>query len=146
MSYLNSVTIIGFVGADPEQRQARNNNGSKFTVLSVATQRSWKNAQDEWSSKTEWHRVCIFRPRLAEHVATAIKKGSHVLVEGSLISTAYEREVGKGKKAKTTKLTFWCIRADVVRKLDRGEPEPETVVSGSNASDQIAQTSDGDSF
>jgi single-stranded DNA-binding protein len=40
MSYLNSVTIIGFVGADPEQRQARNNNGSKFTVLSVATQRS----------------------------------------------------------------------------------------------------------
>src|SRR5260370_28585299 len=41
MSY--SVTIIGFVGADPEQRQARNNNGSKFTVLSVATQRSWKN-------------------------------------------------------------------------------------------------------
>ena len=146
MSYLNSVTIIGFVGADPEQRQARNNNGSKFTVLSVATQRSWKNAQDEWSSKTEWHRVCIFRPRLAEHVATAIKKGSHVLVEGSLISTAYEREVGKGKKAKTTKQTFWCIRADVVRKLDRGEPEPETVASGSNASDQIAQASDGDSF
>jgi hypothetical protein len=47
MSYLNSVTIIGFVGADPEQRQARN-NGSKFTVLSVATQRSWKNADDEW--------------------------------------------------------------------------------------------------
>jgi single-stranded DNA-binding protein len=45
MSY--SVTIIGFVGADPEQRQARNNNGSKFTVLSVATQRSWKNTDDE---------------------------------------------------------------------------------------------------
>jgi hypothetical protein len=63
MSYLNSVTIVGFVGADPEQRQARN-NGSKFTVLSVATQRSWKNAQDEWSSKTEWHRICVFRPRL----------------------------------------------------------------------------------
>jgi single-stranded DNA-binding protein len=40
MSYLNSATIIGFVGADPEQRQARNNNGSKFAVLSVATQRS----------------------------------------------------------------------------------------------------------
>ena len=48
MSYLNSVTIIGFVGADPEQRQARNNNGSKFTVLSVATERSWKNTDDEW--------------------------------------------------------------------------------------------------
>jgi hypothetical protein len=28
MSYLNSVTIVGFVGADPEQRQARNNGQS----------------------------------------------------------------------------------------------------------------------
>jgi single-stranded DNA-binding protein len=42
MSYLNSVTIIGFVGADPEQRQARNNDGSKFTVLSVATRRGFQ--------------------------------------------------------------------------------------------------------
>jgi single-stranded DNA-binding protein len=58
MSYLNSITIVGFVGADPKQRQARN-NGAKFTVLSVATQRSWKNAEDEWVSKVEWHRVAI---------------------------------------------------------------------------------------
>jgi single-strand DNA-binding protein len=97
MSYLNSVTIIGFVGAAPEQRQARNNNGSKFTVLSVATQRAWKNTDDEWASKTEWHRVCEFRPRLAEDVATTIKKGSHVLVEGDLVRTTYERGNGKGK-------------------------------------------------
>src|SRR5580658_5813965 len=124
MSYLNSVTIVGFVGADPEQRQARN-NGSKFTVLSVATQRSWKNAEDEWVSKTEWHRVCVFRPRLAEHVVAAIKKGSHVLIEGSLVSSIYERSNGNGKKAKNTKITSWSIRADVLRKLDRGEPEPE---------------------
>ena len=96
--YLNSVTIVGFVGADPEQRQARN-NGAKFTVLSVATQRSWKNAQDEWSSKTEWHRVCDLPAATRRICRTAIKKGSHVLVEGSLISSTYERPNGKGKKA-----------------------------------------------
>jgi single stranded DNA-binding protein len=141
MSYLNSVSLIGFVGADPEQRQARN-NGTKFAVLSIATQRSWKNTDDEWASKTEWHRVCVFRPRLAEYVATTIKKGSHVLVEGSLVSTTYERGNGKGKKAKTNKQTFWCIRADVVRKLDRGEPEPETVASGSAASPEPLDASD----
>src|SRR6185312_6903819 len=97
MPYLNSVSLIGFVGADPEQRQIKK-SGAKFTVLSVATQRSWKNAEDEWVSKIEWHRVAIFRPRLAEHVLTAIKKGAHVLVEGSLVSSTYEVANGKGKK------------------------------------------------
>jgi single-strand DNA-binding protein len=123
MSYLNSITLVGFVGSDPEQRQAKG-NGSKFTVLSVATQRSWKNADDEWSSKTEWHRVVVFRPLLAERVATTIKKGAHVLVEGSLVSSTYEQPNGKGKKSKTSKITSWSVRADVVRRLDRGEPEP----------------------
>lgn len=139
--YLNSATIVGFVGADPEQRQAKS-TGAKFTVLSVATQRSWKNAQDEWSSKTEWHRVCIFRPRLAEYVLQSVKKGSHVLIEGSLISSTYEKANGKGKKAATAKITSWSIRADVVRKLDRGEPEPEAIASTSQVSDEPSETTE----
>lgn len=121
--YLNSVTIVGFVGADPERRESRS-NGTKFVVLSVATQRSWKNAQDGWSSKTEWHRVAVFRPQLAESVLRSIRKGAHVLVEGSLVSSTYERTNDKGKKNGSLKLTSWSIRADAVRKLDRGEPEP----------------------
>jgi single-stranded DNA-binding protein len=28
-------------------------------VLSVATQQSWKASNDEWQSKTEWHRVVV---------------------------------------------------------------------------------------
>lgn len=143
MSYLNSVTLVGFVGADPEQRQARN-NGAKFTVLSVATQRSWKNSDDEWVSKTEWHRVAIFRPRLAEHVAAVIKKGAHVLVEGELVSSIYERPNGKSKKSATTKITSWSIRADMVRKLDRGEPEPEAALAPTNRGD--ASEPDGPAF
>jgi single-strand DNA-binding protein len=129
MSYLNSVTLVGFVGSDPEQRQAKG-SGSKFTVLSVATQRSWKNADDEWSSNTEWHRIVLFRPRSADHVARTIKRGAHVLVEGSSVSSTYEQPNGKGKKSKTTKITSWSIRADVVRKLDRNEQEPEALASG----------------
>lgn len=130
--YLNNVTLVGFVGADPELRQSRS-NGSKFTVLSVATQRSWKNSEDEWVSRTEWHRVSIFREKLATAVAENIRKGSHVLVEGSLISSTYERPNGKTKKAGTAKITSWSIRADVVRKLDRGEVEPEVPAANGNA-------------
>ena len=58
-------------------------------------------------------------------MARTIKKGAHVLVEGSLISSTYEQPNGKGKKSKTTKITSWSIRADVVRKLDRNEQEPQ---------------------
>ena len=122
MSYLNSVTLIGFVGNDPGQRLAKT-KGTNFTVLSVAAQRSWKNAEDEWASETEWHRVAILRPRLADYVLGSIKKGSHVLIEGGLTSTTYEQANGKGKKAKNSKTTLWSIRADVVRKLDRSERE-----------------------
>jgi single stranded DNA-binding protein len=122
--YLNSVTIVGFAGADPVERQAKT-SGTKFVVFSVATQRSWKNSQDEWTSKTEWHRVTVFRPRLAANVLATVRKGAHVLVEGSLISSIYEPENGKGRKAENRKVTSWSIRADAVRKLDRGESDPE---------------------
>jgi len=48
-----------------------------------------------------------------------------VLVEGSLVSSTYEQPNGKSKKNKPVKVTSWTIRADVVRKLDRSEPEPQ---------------------
>ena len=128
--YLNSIQIIGFLGKDPERRQARA-NGAAFVVLSVATQRSWKNTQHEWRSKTEWHRVVAWNG-LGERIATALRKGDHVLVEGTLVSTTYDREYGKGKKPTVVKHTLWQVRADSVRKLNRGEKEPEAVSSGSN--------------
>ena len=93
-------------------------------------------------SKVEWHRVAIFRPRLAEAVLNNIKKGAHVLVEGSLISSTYEQANGKGKKAKTAKITSWSIRADVVRKLDRGEPEPQAPASNPDAAVLPSDTND----
>ena len=135
--YLNSVQIIGFIGKDPERRQARG-NGAAFTVLSVATQRSWKNA-DEWASKTEWHRVVAWNS-LGERVAASLHQGDHVLVEGTLVSSSYDREYGKGKKATTVKHTLWQIRADSIRKLNRGEKEPDAIVSGSAAANE-SQTS-----
>jgi len=65
------------------------------TPGTTATQRSWGNAEYEWVSKVEWHRVTIFRPRLAEAVLNNIKKGAHVLVEGSLVSSTYEQANGR---------------------------------------------------
>jgi single-strand DNA-binding protein len=98
LMYLNHVQLIGFLGKDPEKRQVRG-NGTNFTVLSVATQQSWKDGNDEWQSRTEWHRVVAFN-RLGESITDTLHKGDHVLVDGMLVSTKYERENGKSKKAK----------------------------------------------
>jgi hypothetical protein len=43
----------------PGEAKRLSSGCKQFTVLSVATQRSWKNADDEWSSKTEWHRIVL---------------------------------------------------------------------------------------
>jgi single-strand DNA-binding protein len=127
---LNSIQIIGFAGQDPERRQVKG-NGASYTVLSVATQRSWKDTQDEWHSKTEWHRIIAWNG-LGERIAASLRKGDHVLIEGTLVSSSFEREVRKGKNNATVKQVSWSIRADAVRKLNRTDKEPEAIASGSS--------------
>ncbi len=53
------------------------------------------------------------------------------MVEGTLVSSTYDREYGKGKKPITVKHTVWQVRADSIRKLNRGDKEPEALASGS---------------
>ena len=136
--YLNHVQLIGFLGKDPEKRQVRG-NGANFTVLSVATQQSWKDSNDEWQSKTEWHRVVAFN-RLGESIADTLHKGDHVLVDGQLVSSKYDRENGKSKKAKAPKVDiFWSVRANSVRRLSRAESEaPAQASAPGAASDEPA--------
>jgi len=127
---INHVQLIGFLGKDPEKRQVRG-NGANFTVLSVATRQSWKDSNDEWQSKTEWHRVVAFH-RLGESIADTLHKGDHVLVDGLLVSSKYERENGKPKKAKAAKVTvFWRTKALRLR------PEGLSFVSHSCQAKQI---------
>jgi single-strand DNA-binding protein len=120
--YLNHVQLIGFLGKDPEKRQVRG-NGANFTLLSIATQQSWKDSNDEWQARTEWHRVMAFN-RLGESIADTLHKGDHVLVDGQLVSSKYEQENSKSKEAKAVKFAiFWSVRANSVRRLSRAEAE-----------------------
>jgi single-strand DNA-binding protein len=130
--YLNHVQLIGFLGKDPEKRQVRS-NGANFTVLSVATQQSWKDSNDEWQSKTEWHRVVAFN-RLGESIADTLHKGDHVLVDGQLISSKCEHENGKSHKAKAAQFNvFWNVCANSVRRLSRADAEAPSAAPNGDA-------------
>ena len=60
--YLNRITLIGFLGSDPEKKVS---NTTNIAVFSLATQTSWKNDAGTWESRTEWHR-CVAFGKLAD--------------------------------------------------------------------------------
>lgn len=79
---LNKVTLIGFLGADPEARSL--NDGARVTNLRVATSESWKDrSSGERRERTEWHRVTLWGDGIANYLAYA-RKGTLVMVEGKL--------------------------------------------------------------
>jgi len=113
--YLNHVQLIGFLGKDPEKRQVRG-NGANFTVLSVAN-------------------------RLGESIADTIHKGDHVLVDGQLVSSKYERENGESKKRKSAKFAiFWSVRANSIRRLSRSEAEIPAAAASSESGAESGDT------
>ncbi len=65
-----------------------------------------------------------------------MRKGDYVYVEGKLVSSTYEREYGKGKNKIIVPHKAWQVKAESIRKLNRGkkaraaaapaaEPQPE---------------------
>ena len=76
--YQNRVHLIGYLGKNPEQKSVKTTE-RKYAVLSLATQRSWKGADEEWHSKTEWHRIVSWNG-LGEYAAAKLRKGDHIYV------------------------------------------------------------------
>ncbi len=111
--YRNRITLIGFLGSEPEKKVS---NATNIAVFSLATKTSWKNDAGTWDSRTEWHR-CVAFGRLAEFVAT-LATGAHVADDGDLRSHEYQREVVLGTQTTSIPQRVWEIRVDSVLKLD----------------------------
>jgi single-strand DNA-binding protein len=121
--YQNRVHLIGYLGKNPEHKSAKQ-TGRKYTVFSLATKRAWKGADEEWHSKTEWHRIIAWNG-LGEYAASKLRKGDHIYIEGTLVSSIYEKKVNKGKNETSVQITFWQVKAQSIRKLNRvkgGQP------------------------
>jgi single-strand DNA-binding protein len=87
MATLNKVTLIGYLGRDPERRVTA--NGDAVAQFTLATTESWKDkATGEKKQVTEWHRVVLYR-KLAEIAGEYLKKGSLAYVEGRLQTRKY---------------------------------------------------------
>ena len=93
---VNKVILVGNLGRDPEVRTAQ--DGSKIVNLSIATSETWKDrSSGERKEKTEWHRVVIFNPNLADIAERYLKKGSTAYIEGSLQTRKWTDKDGAEK-------------------------------------------------
>ena len=90
---LNKVLLIGNVGRDPEIRSTQ--DGREIATLAIATSETWKDkVSGERREKTEWHRVVVFSEGLVGVVKNYVKKGSKLLIEGSLQTRKWTDSAG----------------------------------------------------
>lgn len=87
---VNKATILGRLGKDPEARAMQ--NGERVVNMSVATDETWKDANGERKSRTEWHRVTIWNQALGKIAEQYLKKGSQVYLEGTIQTRSWEKD------------------------------------------------------
>src|SRR5450432_877696 len=92
---VNKVILVGNVGKDPEVKYTP--GGMPVARFSVATSENYKDRNDEWQERTEWHSMVAWQ-RLAEIVGEYVRKGATLYIEGRLQTSSWEdRESGSRK-------------------------------------------------
>lgn len=113
---LNKVMIIGHLGRDPELRYTP--AGRPVTNMRIATSRSWKTADGERRTETEWFTVIAWG-NLAEICNQYLKKGQQVYIEGRLHTRRWEGP--DGNKRQATEI----VASEMVLLGDRRESESQ---------------------
>ena len=91
---MNKVILIGRLGRDPEMKFTP--GGESVCNFSLATSRSWNNANSgERQEVTEWHNIVAWR-KLAEQCNEYLSKGRLVMIEGRLETRSWDdKDTGK---------------------------------------------------
>ena len=133
MAYLNTVSLIGNIGADPEVRYLENQGQqNKLVTFKVATTEKYRDRNGNQQEQTQWHQ-CVAPGNLADIVEKYIHKGASVYVSGKLTYRSWKDKDGNDRN--TTE-----IRVNTIQMLDRrpnagqasaptsftAQPEPET--------------------
>src|SRR6266508_1685664 len=91
MSSFNKITIVGYLGRDPEIRYTP--QGTAVCNVSVATTERRKNVTGEYEDHTTWFRVTFWN-RQAELANEYLAKGRQVYIEGRLRQEEYTDREG----------------------------------------------------
>ncbi|WP_431156937.1 single-stranded DNA-binding protein [Winogradskyella poriferorum] len=87
----NKVQLIGNLGNDPEIINLE--SGKTLAKFAIATNESYKNAQGEKVTDTQWHNIVAWG-KTAEIVDKYVAKGKEVAIEGKLTTRSWEDKDG----------------------------------------------------
>ena len=87
----NKVQLIGNLGNDPEIINLE--SGKTLAKFSIATNESYKNAQGEKVTDTQWHNIVAWG-KTAQIVEKFVAKGKEVAIEGKLTTRTWEDKDG----------------------------------------------------
>ncbi|MGB0850296.1 MAG: single-stranded DNA-binding protein [Bacteroidia bacterium] len=90
----NKVQLIGNLGMNPDYKELE--SGKKITKFTMATNETYKNANGERITDTQWHKIVAWG-KTAELMEQLLEKGKEVLVEGKLTSRSYDDKEGNKK-------------------------------------------------
>jgi single-strand DNA-binding protein len=96
VSGLNKIMVIGNLGRDPEMRFTP--TGKSVTNFCVACNRSWKDAEGNLHTETDWFNVVAWG-NLAEFAKQNLSKGNLVYVEGRLQTRKWQDSEGHQHKS-----------------------------------------------
>ncbi|TDQ28447.1 single-stranded DNA-binding protein [Tenacibaculum caenipelagi] len=87
----NRVQLIGNLGNNPEVITLE--SGKKLAKFAIATNETYKNAQGEKVTDTQWHNVVAWN-KTAEIIEKYLEKGKEVMIEGKLTSRSFDDKEG----------------------------------------------------
>ncbi|WP_369998792.1 single-stranded DNA-binding protein [Winogradskyella sp.] len=87
----NKVQLIGNLGNDPEIINLE--SGKTLAKFSIATNESYKNAQGDKITDTQWHNIVAWG-KTAQIVEKFVTKGKEVAIEGKLTTRSWEDKDG----------------------------------------------------
>ncbi len=87
----NKVQLIGNLGNNPEIITL--DSGKKLAKFNLATNETYKNAQGEKVTDTQWHNIVAWN-KTAEIIEKYLEKGSQVAVEGKLTTRSWDDKEG----------------------------------------------------
>lgn len=91
---INTITISGNIGRDPEQKSTQ--GGSFVLRFSVAVTDSRRGQDGQYTDNVSWVSCVMFGKR-AESIAQYLHKGSKVCVQGKIRETKWQTRDGQNR-------------------------------------------------